>query len=285
MVCSFARRPANYGLFDLRIFAQAKMQAPLVLRGEAAASGNFLHLLLAVPEQRDLGADRAAVAGGPFQLKFDPLIFRRHGVLVDQQRALLIGDHDIEHAAVPQIGKRDRAAVISVADSDRLGHIDKLAGAIVQPNRLCLIARQAAAFNRRPVPGIGDDGAVAAGHLGKVVPVAPVAVERDVAVDQIEIERAVVVQIAKLRAKTPAAEFDSEIARQILVLDGIARRSLLGHPQIVSLDQDAVFRNVGNVDRISALVEDVAEGGVHSALGGEAHAGLLAHFMETACRR
>ena len=115
MVCSFARRPADHGLFHLRIFAQAEMQAALVLRGEAAAAGNFLHLLLAVPEQRDLRADRAAVAGGAFQFEFDPLIFRRHRVLVDQQRALLVGDHNIEHAAIPQVRQRDGAAVVSIA--------------------------------------------------------------------------------------------------------------------------------------------------------------------------
>ena len=147
-------------------------------------------------------------------------------------------------------------------------------------SRLDLIARQAAAFKRRPVLGVANDGAVAAGDFRKVVPVAAVPVERDVAVGQIEVERAVVIQIAELRAETPAAEFDSEIARQIFVLDGVARRSLLRHPQIISLDQDAVFGNIGNVDGVSALVEDVAKGGVHSALGREAHAGLFAHFMK-----
>ena len=111
------------------------MQPALVLRGETAASGNFLHLLLAVPEQRDLGADRAAVAGGAFQFKLDPLIFRRHRVLVNQQRPLLVGDHNVEHAAIPQIRQRDRAAIVSVGDADRLGDIDKFAGAIVQPDR------------------------------------------------------------------------------------------------------------------------------------------------------
>ena len=118
------------------------MQPPLVLRGETAAAGNFLHLLLAVPEQRHLRADRAAVAGGAFQFEFDPLVFRRHRVLVNQQRPLLIGDHHVEHAAIPQIRQRHRAPVIRVGDADRLRHIDKLAGAIVQPHPLCLIARQ-----------------------------------------------------------------------------------------------------------------------------------------------
>ena len=88
-------------------------------------------------------------------------------------------------------------------------------------------------------------------------------------------------KIAKLRAETPASEFDAEVARQILVLDGVARRSLLRHPQVVSLNQDSVFRNVRNVNRVSALIENVAKGGVHAALGREAHARLLPDFVKS----
>ena len=73
---NFAGGPANHRLFNLRILAQSEMQPPLVLRRKAAAAGNFLHLLLPIPEQRDLRADRAAIAGGSFQLKFDPLVLR-----------------------------------------------------------------------------------------------------------------------------------------------------------------------------------------------------------------
>ena len=197
----------------------------------------------------------------------------------------MIGHHHVEHAAIPQIRQRDRAAVVSVVDSDRLGDIDKFSGAIVQPDSLVLISRQTAAFKRRPVLGVADDGAVAARNFGKVIPVAAVAVERDVAVGQVEVESSVVIQIAELRAETPAAEFDPEVARQVFVLDGVARCALLRHPQIISLDQNAVFRNVRNVNGISALVQDVAESGVHAALGGEAHAGLLARLREISFRR
>ena len=57
----------------LRILAQTEMQPPLVLRSESAAAGNFLHLLLAVPIQSHLRADRAAIARRAFQRKLDPL--------------------------------------------------------------------------------------------------------------------------------------------------------------------------------------------------------------------
>ncbi len=101
------------------------------MRGKTTATGNFLRLLLAIPEHRDASADRAAVAGGSFQLKLDPLVLRRHRVLVHQQWPILVGDRDVEDAAVPQVGKRDRTTVVSVADSDGLGDIDKFPGAVV----------------------------------------------------------------------------------------------------------------------------------------------------------
>ena len=56
------------------VLAQAEVQAALVLRRVAAAAGDLLHLLLAVPEQLDLRADGAAVALGPFELELDPVV-------------------------------------------------------------------------------------------------------------------------------------------------------------------------------------------------------------------
>ena len=54
----------------------------------------------------------------------------------------------------------------------------------------------------------------------------------------------------------------------------------LRHPQIVALNQDAFFRDVRNVDREFALVEDVAEGDVHAALGREADTRLFACLVK-----
>src|SRR6202040_4473525 len=95
----FSGGPADDGFFHLRKFPKAEMQAALILRGETATAGNLLNLMLTVPEKRDLRSDRAAVAARAFEFKLDPLVFRRDGVLVDQQRAALVGHHHIQHAA------------------------------------------------------------------------------------------------------------------------------------------------------------------------------------------
>ena len=81
-----------------------------------------------------------------------------------------------------------------------------------------LIAGEAAAFHRGPVFGVGDDGGIAASNFRKVVPVVFVVVERNVSVGDIEIERAVIVQVTELRAEAPAAEFHSHVACEIFVL-------------------------------------------------------------------
>ena len=82
---------------------------------------------------------------------------------------------------------------------------------------------------------------MAAGDFRKVIPVAFVAIERDVAVGEIEIERAIVVEIAELRAETPSADFHAEIARQVVILNSVARRAFFRNPQIVPLDQHTFF--------------------------------------------
>src|SRR5512132_1777911 len=98
-----SRRPANLSLLDLRILPETKMQAALVLRTKAAAARNLLHLLMTIPKQPHFSADRAAITRTTFELETDPLVFRRHVVLVDQHRPSLICDDDVEHAGVPQL--------------------------------------------------------------------------------------------------------------------------------------------------------------------------------------
>ena len=51
-------------------------------------------------------------------------------------------------------------------------------------------------------------------------------------------------------------------------------------PEIVGLNEDAGLRDVRLVDRQSAVVEDIAEGGVHPALWRAAHASFGADFGE-----
>ena len=126
-------------------------------------------------------------------------------VLVDQQRSALVRHDDIERAGVPQIRQRDGAAVIGVGGAHRLRDVGEVAEAVVDPDALALIAGEAAALHRRPVGSVADDRAVPDGNHGEVVPVAAALPGRDVSVDQIDILRAVVVQIAELRSPTPAA--------------------------------------------------------------------------------
>ena len=172
----FPRRPTNHYLLDVRLFPQTEMQAALILRPEAAAPRDLLHLLLPIPEQPHLCANGAAVADAAFQCKGDPLVVRRDGVLVQQQRPFLIGHHHIQHATIPQIGERHGTAIVRVCDPNRLRYVKELPGAIVDPHAFLLIARQTAAGHRRPVLRIGDDRGVATRHLREIVPVAAVSV-------------------------------------------------------------------------------------------------------------
>src|SRR5215510_5054095 len=94
------RRPTNHRLLDVRLFPQTEMQAALILRCESATTRDLLHLLLPMPEQPHLCANGAAVADAAFQGKGDPLVVRRHGVLVQQQRSFLISHYHIQYAAV-----------------------------------------------------------------------------------------------------------------------------------------------------------------------------------------
>ena len=61
-VILLARRPGDHGAFDLRRRAEPEVQAPLVLRAEAAGRHQILPLHLPRPVQLDARADRAAVA-------------------------------------------------------------------------------------------------------------------------------------------------------------------------------------------------------------------------------
>src|SRR6266851_6468146 len=141
------------------------MEPPLVLAAEAAAATHSLHLLSSTPVKFNFGAERAAIARSTFQFKVDPFVIWRDRIFVDKQRSTLVGHNHIEHASIPQIGEYDRASIVRVCRAHRLRHVIELARAIVYPDTLLLIARQAAALHRGPVLGIADNGAVAAGDL------------------------------------------------------------------------------------------------------------------------
>src|SRR5439155_3720486 len=144
-----------------------------------------------------------------------------------------------------------------------------------------LISCETADVERRPIHRVADDGAVAARDLGEVVPVASVPIERDVAVGDEKIQRAVVVEVAELCPETPATELDAELAGEVLVFQRVAYGSFLGHPKVVALNENAFLGDVGHIDSVSSTIEYVAECDVHSALGREADARLGADLTET----
>src|SRR5262249_39653020 len=87
---------------------------------------------------------------------------------------------------------------------------------------------------------------------------------------------AVVVEVAELRPPAPTAALHVEDVRLVLVADVVAGRVRLRHPQVVALEQVNRLGDVADVDGEAALVEDVAEAGVHAALAGLGDAGTLA---------
>src|ERR1700691_4160340 len=80
------RRPPNLDPIDGASLTQSEVQTRLVLRAKAAAAGDFLHLLLAVPRHPHLRADGAAVALTALHLELDPPVVRRYRVPIQQQR-------------------------------------------------------------------------------------------------------------------------------------------------------------------------------------------------------
>src|SRR5262249_13934685 len=130
-------------------------------------------------------------------------------------------------------------------------------------------------------PGVGDDGGVGAGDQRVVIPVGLLAaVGGDVAVGQIEVEQAVVVEVAELRPPAPTAALDVENIGLVLVANVRAGGVFLGHPEVVALEPVARLGNVADVNGQAAVIEDVAETGVHAALGGLGDARALADLDE-----
>src|SRR5277367_5409629 len=107
-----------------------------------------------------------------------------------------------------------------------------------------LISRQTAPFHCGPILCISNNSAVASSYMGEVIPVTTIAIQRDISVGEVKIECSVIVQIAKLGTKAPAAKFDSQVAGDVLEGCRVATRSLARHPKIVALNQNPVFGNI-----------------------------------------
>ena len=60
----------------------------------------------------------------PGQVEGNPVALRRDVVAVEQQRAALVGDDHIEHAAVAEVAERDGAAVVAIGDADHRRDVD-----------------------------------------------------------------------------------------------------------------------------------------------------------------
>src|SRR4029079_11563028 len=94
---------------------------------------------------------------------------------------------------------------------------NEAAGAVVDPDSLRLIAGEAAVTHRGPVRRVLNHDLMSPSDLRIVIPVALTARRGDVAVHEIQIEKAIVVQIAELRAEAPASEVDAHGARDVLL--------------------------------------------------------------------
>src|ERR1700678_347338 len=259
---------------------QAKVQTTILLRCEPAASGDLLHLLLPVPLHRHLRSYRAAIALRSLQIEANPVVLRRHSIFVEQQPASLIRNDHVERPLIPEVGHGNRPAILCVRYADHLCYVYELASAIIQPYMLLLVARKTAALHSGPVLCVPDDGGIASRDFGKVIPVISLPIQRNIAIRQEKIERAVVVQIAKLCAEAPSSKLHAHVARQVFILDLITRGPLLRHPKIIPLDQNAILGDVRHVDREFALIKHVSKRDVHPTLRRKADTRFLARLME-----
>src|SRR6185312_5185649 len=148
--------------------------------------------------------------------------------------------------------QRHGPAIVRVGNSDRLGNVDKFSRAVVQPDFFILIARQAAPIKCRPVFRIANDGAVSASYFRKVVPVTPVPVGGNVAVGQEQVERAVVIQVAKLRTKAPSAKLYTKVACQVFILDVTPVVPCLRPPKFFPLEHKPSSENMETENQFSA---------------------------------
>ena len=284
----FAGRPATTTLSIVAPRPRPKCSRRWFCAQKPDAAGHFLHLLLAVPEHRHLRADRAAIRArrlrrcrsqAPSSSNAIQCAIRRHLVLYSSSGPRWLATTTSSTPRFDEVGERDRAAVVAIGGADHLGDVDEAAGAVVDPDLLLLIAGQAARAHRRPVLRVGDDDLVAAGDLRVVVPVAVVLRRRDVAVGEVEVEEAVVVEIAELRAEAPAAELDAHRARHVLVLrqPRARRRSA---PRGCCPGAGCLLRRCSRRRWRTALVEHVADRRVHAALRRVADAGFAADLAE-----
>src|SRR6185312_4273146 len=105
-----------------------------------------------------------------------------------------------------------------------------------------------------------------------------IVIERDISIGDVEVERTVVIEVTELPTKTPATEFHAHVTREVFILQCVSCSTFLRHPQIVSLDQHTIFRDIRDIDGHVSTIKHIAEGNVHPALGRESNACLLTYL-------
>ena len=151
-----ARRPSRSSHADRGRSAAAAGSArriPIRPRLPAAAAGRSRTRVTVAPIALRFvhGVARPIGSAGPFEIERNPLPIGRHVVPIQQQRPALVGDDDVEGAAIGEIGDRDRAAVVAIGGADHLRDVDEPPRAVADPHPLLLIAGEAARAHRRPV--------------------------------------------------------------------------------------------------------------------------------------
>src|ERR1700722_13926523 len=101
-----ARAPANLEPVHLCGVCQTEMQPAFVRGAESATAGYLLQLLVPVPENPHLGADRTAVDRLSFELELYPMVVWRDRISIEQNRTVLICHHCVQRAAILKIGQR-----------------------------------------------------------------------------------------------------------------------------------------------------------------------------------
>ena len=112
-------------------------------------------------------------------------------------------------------------------------------------------------------------------HLRKIVPVIPTSVCRNISIGQNDIQRPIVVQISKLRAKTPPTQIHAHRPGQIFKPQGLVSH---GHPQIIPLNENTRLRYIGLVNCQISSIQHIAKCGIHTALRLAPHPGLFSHL-------
>src|SRR3954470_11519735 len=118
------RRPLDDHAIHPLVGAESEVQAAVVLAGESRSAVDDAALAQIACLDRHLGADRAAIAAGAYQLESDPVVGAVRKIAVDESGLVLVGDDDVHRAAIPQVGERHRSSVVKVGRTDLLRDVD-----------------------------------------------------------------------------------------------------------------------------------------------------------------